>query len=150
MQVSLNYLSELTGIDRRRVTRLLSDLPSQPGPNNSKTVDSILAIRVLYAGADGDGRLDASQERAALDKVRRELAELDLARRRHELIPVEEVAAAWTENVGIAKGRLLGLPSRVSGDMLRLKTQRDIEQRLKDAVIEILEELSTGAASTPG
>ena len=59
MQVSLNYLSELTGIDRRRVTRLLTDLPSQPGPNNSKTVDSALAIRVLYAGADGDGRLDA-------------------------------------------------------------------------------------------
>ena len=142
MQVSLNYISDLTGIDRRRVTRALRDLPSQPGPHNSRTVDSAAALRVLYAGAGEDGRLDPAQERAALDKVRRELVELDVARRRMELIPVEEVRQTWSEQILIAKGRLLSLPSRVSSDLLRLKNQRSIEQRIKDAVIEILEELS--------
>lgn len=142
MQVSLNYLSDLTGIDRRRVTKVLRDLPSQPGPHNSRTVDSAAALRVLFAGASEDGRLDPSQEKAALDKVRRELVELDVARRRLELIPVDEVRQTWSEQILIAKGRLLSLPARVSAEMLRLKTQRDIERKLKDAVIEILEELS--------
>lgn len=147
MQISLNYLSELTGFDRRRVTRAVSGLPHADGPNNSKTIDSVQALRVLFAGADGE-RLDAQQERAMLDRVRRELGELDLARRRHDLIPVEEVREAWASQITIAKGRLLSLPSRISGEVLRLKSQREIENVIRDQIHTILMELSEGAAST--
>lgn len=150
MQVSLNYLSELTGIDRRRVTRLLSDLPHEPGPNRAKHYDSATALRVLFGGlADGD-RLDPSAERARLDRARAELSELELSRRRGELIPVPEVAAAWSQNVAIAKGRLLSLPSRVSGDVLRLKSQREVENLIRDQITNILEELSGEIESRAG
>lgn len=75
---------------------------------------------------------------------------MDLARRRHELIPVEEVAAAWAQNIAIAKGRLLSLPSRVSSEVLRLKSQRDVELLLRNKLFEILTELSGEIESTPG
>lgn len=77
---------------------------------------------------------------------RAKLAELEYKAKVRELIPVDEVAQAWSEQVTIAKNRLLSLPSRVSSDVLRLKTQREIERVLKDAVIDILEELANGAS----
>lgn len=78
---------------------------------------------------------------------RAKLAELEYKTKTGELLPREEVAAAWAEQIAIAKGRLLALPSRVSADVLRLKSQREIENVLKAALVVILEELAGG---TPG
>ncbi len=93
--------------------------------------------------------LSPQAERARLDRARAELAELDLGRKRLELIPKNEVAAAWSSQIHIAKSRLLSLPSRVSGEILRLRTQREIEGVIRDRIIEILDELSRQASETP-
>jgi len=142
MLVSMNYLAELTGKDRRAVARRLSHLPTTPGPKNSKQVDSREALELIYGG-NGDGaHLDPSKERALLDRERRRQLELTNGRLERELIPKDEVAAAWSANVAIAKGRLLSLPSRVSSEVLRLTSQREIENAIRDRINEILTELS--------
>lgn len=150
MLVSMNYLAELTGKDRRAVARRLANLPTTPGPKNSKQVDSRQALELLYGGMADGANLDPSRERALLDRERRRQLELTNGRLEHELIPAGEVAAAWSQNVAIAKGRLLSLPSRVSGEVLRLKTQRDVELLLRDKLFEILAELSGEIESRAG
>ena len=77
---------------------------------------------------------------------RAKLAELEYKTKTRELLPMDEVAAAWSEQVAIAKNRLLSLPARVSSDILRLKTQREIEAVIKAALVEILQELADGAS----
>lgn len=143
MLVSVNYLADLTGKDRRTIGRRLGALVATPGPNRSNQYESQEALSALYGNDDDDGaRLDPQQERARLDAERRHELELRNARAHGELLPREEVAAAWSEQIGIAKGRLLSLPARVSADVLRLKSQREIEAVLKGALIVILEELA--------
>lgn len=140
MLKSINELAELTGIDRRTVKSRLESLDVTTGQRGAHLFESRQALPLLYL-ASGE-RLDPAQERAALDKVRRRQIEMQNLKSEGELIPKDEVAAAWSSQVLIAKGRLLSLPSRVSGDVLRLRDQRAIELRLRDAVIAILEELS--------
>ena len=118
----------------------------------------IPAIRPGRGGArPGAGRKpkspDASDPYSILAKakaknetIKAELTLLEYKQRTGELIPKDEVAAAWADQIAIAKGRLLSLPSRVSGEVLRLKTQREIEEVIKGAIVVILEELSDGAS----
>lgn len=87
-----------------------------------------------------------AKAKADHEEHRAKLAELELKRQTRELLPADEVATAWADQIAIAKGRLLSLPSRVSGEVLRLRTQREIEDVIKTALITILEELS----GTPG
>lgn len=88
-----------------------------------------------------------AKAKAKNESYKAELTLLEYRQRVGELIPKDEVAAAWAENVAIAKGRLLALPSRVSGEVLRLKTQREVEETIKAAIITILEELAGGQAA---
>ena len=140
MLKSINQLSELTGIDRRTVKTRLESVNAITGERGAYLYETKEALPLLYL-ASGE-RLDPAQERAALDRVRRRQVELLNLKAEGELIPRDEVAETWSSQILIAKNRLLSLPSRVSSDLLRLKNQRSIEQRIKDAVIEILEELS--------
>lgn len=88
-----------------------------------------------------------AKAKAKNESYKAELTLLEYRQRVGELIPKDEVAAAWAENIAIAKGRLLALPSRVSGEVLRLKTQREVEETIKAAIITILEELAGGQAA---
>lgn len=88
-----------------------------------------------------------AKAKAKNESYKAELTLLEYRQRVGELIPKDEVAAAWAENVAIAKGRLLALPSRVSGEVLRLKTQREVEETIKAAIVTILEELAGGQAA---
>lgn len=87
-----------------------------------------------------------AKAKADHEEHKAKLAELELKRQTRELLPADEVAAAWADQIAIAKGRLLSLPSRVSGELLRLKSQREVEDTIKAALVVILEELSDGAS----
>lgn len=87
-----------------------------------------------------------AKAKAKNESYKAELTLLEYKQRTGELIPKDDVAAAWADQIAIAKGRLLSLPSRVSGEVLRLKTQREIEEVIKGAIVVILEELSDGAS----
>ena len=140
----------VAGLSLRHFIRLLGEPGAPPKLQNAVGRAAGLPpepygkwLRTRIASELGaDETLSPQSERARLDRARAELAELELSRRRRELVPVEEVAQAWSEQVLIAKNRLLSLPSRVSSDVLRLKTQREIEAVIKEKVVEILTELS--------
>jgi len=85
-----------------------------------------------------------AKAKAKHETYKAHLSELEYKRQAGELLPVDEVAEAWANQVAIAKGRFLALPSRVSANILRLKSQREIETLLREAIIVILEELANG------
>lgn len=87
-----------------------------------------------------------ARAKAKSETYKAELTLLEYRTKTGELLPAADVAKAWAEQVAIAKGRLLALPSRVSADVLRLKSQREIERVIKAALIVILEELANDAA----
>lgn len=142
MLISINGLSDLTRKDRRFISRRLERLPfTQNG--RAKEYESADALALVYGGADGE-RLDGAQERALLDKARRESIQMDNEKKRGDLLPYADVAAAWTEQIGIAKGRFLTLPSRLAPRIVRTKAIREVELILRDGIIEVMSELAGG------
>lgn len=88
-----------------------------------------------------------AKAKAKREMYRAHLAELEFKEKSGELIPADEVAAAWVDRVQVAKGRLMALPTRIGPKLINQGDLRRIEQTLRDAVIEILEELAAEAES---
>lgn len=144
MMQSISELAALTGMGRGTVkTRLALLTPTKEG--TALLYESKEALPLLYRVGVGGEALDPQRERALLDRERRLALEMANDKARGNLIPKEEVAAAWVENVTIARGRLLSLPARVAPLVLRQRDLRQIENTLKAAIIAILEELAGGA-----
>lgn len=60
------------------------------------------------------GEVDFSAERARLVKAKADLAEMEAALRRGELVPAERVEQAWIAVLAHLRARLLGLPDRLA------------------------------------
>src|SRR6476659_7593829 len=87
--LSQTQLSDLTGKDRKTLTRRLESLQPQDGPRGAMLYDSRLALELIYEVKTTGKTVDEARkedyiQRAALAKVRRE--ELERTR-----IPIELV-----------------------------------------------------------
>lgn len=93
------------------------------------------------------GAADYGIERARLVKARADLAEMEAARMRGDLILAADVIAAWTEVVALMRARLLALPDKIAPQLFTagahettsIAEGRDI---LRNAVFEALRELA--------
>lgn len=70
-----------------------------------------------------------------------DLAEITLSKERGELVEVEEVAKQIADAFTRVRGKLLALPTKTSGLVLGLPTQRDTQEVLDNAIREALDEL---------
>lgn len=146
--VRIQELSELTGYNRAAVRRAIDRVGLQPAASdaaaaagfrsNSITFNSELALRALYGEAEA---LDPSQEKAALDRTRRELAELQLAERRHEMVPADAVRTAITSAAMQVRSQLMALPSRLAADLTSMQSMRSIEKLLSEEINSALSDL---------
>jgi phage terminase Nu1 subunit (DNA packaging protein) len=85
---------------------------------------------------------DLQESRARLECARADLAELELAERRRELVPASDIAAKFEDVVTSAKTKLLGLASRIKQRMPHI-VETDI-RAIDDLVREALESLADG------
>ncbi len=139
MTVTINYLCDLTGFDRRTIQKRLSSLP-QPANNQ---FDAPTALKLIYR----PDSLDATHERAALDRVRRELAEIQKAERLGELIPAEVVKERWVSVAANTRAKLLTLPGRLAAVLVGSdQSHATIEREARKIVHEVLVELVSGRA----
>jgi phage terminase Nu1 subunit (DNA packaging protein) len=97
------------------------------------------SVRTLRAIA---GMSDIGVSRARFEAARAELAELDLAERKGELVKASDVADKFIEVVGSAKTKLLGLAVRVKQRLPHIAAE-DV-QVIDDLVREALEGLADG------
>ena len=145
MDQSINQLAALTGIDRRTITKRCESLTSKPGPNRAKLYNSADALRAIYGSADG-ARLDPQQERAALDKARREQIEVESRRKAGELLEADRVGRIGAAIITNAKAQLLALPSKLA-TLTDADHQHELHMRARDEIHRTLTELADGVGS---
>jgi hypothetical protein len=92
MLLSINQISELTGQDRRTVTKQLDGLPFQPGDKNAYLYESTEALPRVYAMDSLEAaRAAQARSQASLNAVREE----DLRKQRIAIQIVRDVSSLW-------------------------------------------------------
>ncbi len=144
MLFSISKFSEMTGIDRRTISRRLSSMkPEKVGRSN--LYDSVRALPMLFLSEDD--RLDPQQEKALLDRERRRIIELDRAEKEGDLVNVESVRDEWSALITTAKSHLLSIPSHLAPDLVSIEKSKQIESLLRDAVNEALQSVADDVRS---
>lgn len=93
--------------------------------------------------AQADAYESLAKAKAKHEALKAGLAELEYLYKRGQMLPKEDVEAAWTEHIHRAKNRLLSLPARLAPIVMRQEALRDVEQTIRDALLEALDELAT-------
>lgn len=106
MLITTNFICDLTGMDRRTIKKRLADI----APDSEYRYSSVEALRQIYIPS----ALDPQQERAQLDRARREIADIQKAKMQGELIPADVVQEHWEKLIGNARAKLLNLPGRLA------------------------------------
>lgn len=94
------------------------------------------------AGGGDDQPTTKLNEEIRLIKARADKAEIEVAEKAGQLIPVEEVSSAWTKLVMRVKTRLLKLPTTIAPMVHGMPDVHDVQAEIERGVREALEELS--------
>lgn len=137
MQVSATTLSTWTGIHRDTIRKRLSSIMTG---QRGELVDSVQALPLLY-GATGE-RLDPVQEKARLDRTRREAAEIDLELKRRSVIALSEVFDVIDIAGTAFREHMMGLPGRFASLFAAETDARVIEREMEAEIRTALEHIS--------
>lgn len=140
--LTLSALAVELGKNIRTISRALKGVPPD---GKSAGRDGWFTSTALKALGGEDGELNPAAERARLDKARADLAELDLAVKRGQLIPAELVAAAWGSAVTMMRTRLLSCPSSAAPRITGKMTTAEIELVIRHEIDEALEAIANAA-----
>jgi hypothetical protein len=128
----------------RQVLNSWRKLPGFPGPGSDGSyivADCIRWKRENKPVADDDSGVSKKDQLLA---VKISLLELELFKRRRELIPSVEVKRSVTQAVFGFKRKLLAIPKRVSQILAAESDAISIEERLNEEIYDALESLSRG------
>lgn len=135
--LNITQLSEVSGLAQGTISAALNKAGLKPvSTGKQKLFDAPQALRVLLTGSD----LDPRAERARLDSAKADLAELELQRKRGDLLDastVEAIGAAVTAGLQM---RIMGL--RNLGPEVRIaasdaEASEIIENAARDALAEL-------------
>ncbi|ACA16368.1 hypothetical protein M446_1891 [Methylobacterium sp. 4-46] len=84
---------------------------------------------------------DYVTERARLTAARADLAGLELAQLRGELVPADDIEATWGAAVGAMRSRLLALPAKTAPRVVTMRTAAEVATLIRGELIDILIEL---------
>lgn len=92
----------------------------------------------------GGVKIGSSYDEARTRKVNAEaeIAELELAKVRNQLVLVEDVVKAWTDTLANLKAKLTSIPSKAAPMVASESEAGIIQSMLSDIMNEALEELS--------
>ena len=142
MLTTITKLSELTGLSRDTIRKRLASILTG---ERAELVDSTQALPLIYT--DGAERLDPAQEKARLDRTRREIAELEYKQRRRELISLPEVMRVVEIATVSCREGLQGIPGRYAS-ILAAETDAWAIEHMLDA--EIRDALNKVASMAEG
>ncbi len=132
-------------ISERRVRQLrdmgvLTEI--RPGLYDLKTANHQYIRYLRKSNTDGESAVDYNEERAKLVRVKRESQELELQLRKNEVHTTEDIEQVMTDTLVKFKTRLMAIPAKLSPTLAKKKDQTEIFKLLKNAIDEVLEELS--------
>lgn len=80
-------------------------------------------------------------EKVRLTRAQADKVELEIAEREGELVDGRETVLAWSSYILACRSRLLGMPTKLAHELAGVTVPTLVEQILKEAVDEALEEL---------
>ena len=138
MKVNQSELSNIVGRSDRQIRNWLDDGCPRGEDDLYETVDVIdWMIR------RNNGRASSSEQRTRLLRAQAEKAELEAARLRAELVPVDQVQKQWNRMLGAFRARTLAAPSK--GAALSAAAKKSFRDQLKvwnEVIHELLTELA--------
>jgi len=83
-----------------------------------------------------------AKAKADHEEHKAKLAELEVQKQTGELIQASRVGEIWRKHIETAKGRLLAIPGAMAGELFRAESVADVELRLRDALLAVMEEIA--------
>jgi hypothetical protein len=147
-------LSAELGLDNRKMRDILTRVNPVQVKGRSKfyLLRDVIPHAAKYLGAPDV--IDLNVERARKVKAEAELAEIELAKEREDLIEVDAVRHVWGELVIAAKSRLLSIPAKlapvVAVEDAPATCKYLVEEQINEALDELAEWLNEWADDTSG
>jgi hypothetical protein len=143
---SIAVIAKLLDLSERRIQQLGRE-GVIPKPERGQ-YDLIGAVRgyVNYlreqAGRNAGGTADFGTERVRLIKAKADLAEMEAAALRGNLVAAEEVEQAWTAVLTLLKQRLIVLPDRIAPLIHEETSIAGARNLMRKTIVEALAELA--------
>lgn len=135
-------LAQALGISQQRVSQLLRDkVLTKDDAGNVLVVESLKNYYKSRSDNSGEEDVELSKERALHERVKRELAEIELAKRKNEVHETADVELVMTDMLANLRSQLLSIPAKMA-PLLTGKTQDEINTALADEIQTRLTELS--------
>ena len=133
-------LAKLLNITQRRVNQLAEEKIITRQPEGDLLLPE--AIAEFYSFKfQSDEAIDFMAEKALHEKAKRELAELELQKRRNEVHDAADVELVMTDMLTNLRSQLLGLPAKMAPQLAN-RDKDYIDQTLTDEIHSRLAELS--------
>ncbi len=137
-----NGMAQALGISQPRVHQLIQEgVVVKDSQGNVLVVDSLRNYYNRQAAEQEPENLELGKERALHERVKRELAEIELAKRRNEVHEARDVELVMTDMLVNLRSQLLAVPAKMA-PLLVGKTKDEINQQLTDEIQTRLTELS--------
>jgi phage terminase Nu1 subunit (DNA packaging protein) len=142
--VNAATIGRVLGISRASIANLATDgvLPraSRGEFNLAACVQAYIQHKHVTAG--GDKVANLTVERSRLAKAKADKAERDERVEKGELVPADDVEAAWLATAGMVRMRLLAIPKKLAPRMIMLKTAAEAETLVQKELNSALSELA--------
>lgn len=133
-------LAKLLNITQRRVNQLAEEKIITRQPEGDFVLPE--AIAEFYSFKfQSDEAIDFIAEKALHEKAKRELAELELQKRRNEVHDAADVELVMTDMLTNLRSQLLGLPAKMAPQLAN-RDKDYIDQTLTDEIYARLTEIS--------
>lgn len=133
-------LAKLLNITQRRVNQLAEEKIITRQPEGDFVLPE--AIAEFYSFKfQSDEAMDFMAEKALHEKAKRELAELELQKRRNEVHDAADVELVMTDMLTNLRSQLLGLPAKMAPQLAN-RDKDYIDQTLTDEIHARLTEIS--------
>lgn len=129
---SASELAKLLMISVRRVNQLVSEARLTRQTEGDFILPEAISEYYSFKFQD-DGEIDYIEEKAKHEKAKRELTEMELRKRRHELHEAEDIRLVLSEMLVNFRGKLLCIPNKMSIQLANLKAE-DIEELLRKEI----------------
>jgi phage terminase Nu1 subunit (DNA packaging protein) len=142
--VNAAVLGRVLGISRAKVSNLATDgvLPRADRGlfNLAAAVQAYIRHKRVLAGTEDVATKSLISERSRLARLKADRAEREDKMESRELIPAEEVDAAWLTVVNIARTRILLVPRKIAPRVVTgtaVEAERLMQRELNAALAEI-------------
>lgn len=142
ISVSAIDLAKVLGVSQPRISRMESDgrirRDKEQKFNLCQSVQSYV-MTIKSSKTDSDKDYESARSRKMQSSA--ELEEMEVDKRRGELIEISEIAKIVKNEYSIVRQRLFSLPNKVAMDVVACESAQEAQTAMQDALNEVLSEL---------